>query len=110
MIKNYRLTKAEQEQQQTVVRAEIVTYPQHRLSNNPQSSTVKTTVCAIQWYVKHSTYIKNKTHTHIIFKKYIKVKYFYYYSFIIRQLDIGHEIIFWFVNEIITFTEWLSLK
>merc|ERR1719273_2956496 len=43
-----RLTKAEQEQQQTVVRAEIVTYPQHQLSNNPQSSSVKTAICSLQ--------------------------------------------------------------
>lgn len=42
-----RLTKAEQEQQQTVVKADIVTYPQNRLPNNPQTS-VKTAVCSLQ--------------------------------------------------------------
>ena len=47
----FRLSKAEQEQQQTVVRAEIVTYPQHRMANNPQFSSVKTNmsnICSIQ--------------------------------------------------------------
>ena len=43
----YRLTKAEQEHHQKVVKAEIVTYPQNRISSNPQS-TVKTSVCALQ--------------------------------------------------------------
>ena len=44
-----RLTKAEQEQHQKVVKAEIVSYPpQQRLSaNNPQSA-VKTAVCNLQ--------------------------------------------------------------
>merc|ERR1711997_350410 len=32
-----RLTKAEQEHHQKVVRAEIVTYPQNRIPSNPQS-------------------------------------------------------------------------
>jgi Ras-related protein Rab-28 len=42
-----RLSKAEQEQQQTVVRAEIVTQRPDRIQANPQSN-VKTTVCSIQ--------------------------------------------------------------
>ena len=43
----FRLTKAEQEHHQKVVRAEIVTYPQNRIPSNPQS-TVKTAVCSLQ--------------------------------------------------------------
>ena len=43
-----RLSKAEQEQQQTVVKAEIVTYPQHRMTSNPQSNAVKTAICSLQ--------------------------------------------------------------
>ena len=44
-----RLTKAEQELQQSVVKAEIVNYPQSRINtNNPQTS-VKTAVCNLQW-------------------------------------------------------------
>merc|ERR1719273_2928577 len=43
-----RLTKADQEQQQNIVRAEIVTYPQHRMANSPQSSSVKTAICSLQ--------------------------------------------------------------
>jgi len=43
-----RLSKAEQEQQQTVVKAEIVTYPQHRMASNPQSNVVKTAICSLQ--------------------------------------------------------------
>jgi hypothetical protein len=33
--------------QQTVVRAEIVNYPQNRVANNPQTA-VKTAVCCLQ--------------------------------------------------------------
>lgn len=42
-----RLTKAEQEHHQKVVKAEIVTYPQNRILSNPQS-VVKTAVCCLQ--------------------------------------------------------------
>ena len=42
-----RLTKAEQEHHQKVVKAEIVTYPQNRIPSNPQS-VVKTAVCSLQ--------------------------------------------------------------
>ena len=44
---SFRLTKAEQEHHQKVVKAEIVTYPQNRMPANPQS-TVKTAVCSLQ--------------------------------------------------------------
>ena len=43
----FRLTKAEQEHHQKVVKAEIVTYPQNRILSNPQS-VVKTAVCCLQ--------------------------------------------------------------
>ena len=43
----FRLTKAEQEHHQKVVKAEIVTYPQNRIPSNPQS-VVKTAVCSLQ--------------------------------------------------------------
>lgn len=43
----FRLTKAEQEVQQSVVKAEIVAYPQNRMANAPTSS-VKTAVCNLQ--------------------------------------------------------------
>lgn len=42
-----RLTKADQELQQAVVKAEIVSYPQNRVPN-PQSQSVKTAVCNLQ--------------------------------------------------------------
>lgn len=42
-----KLTKAEQEQHQKLVKAEIVPYPQQIASSPPQSE-VKTTVCTIQ--------------------------------------------------------------
>ena len=43
-----RLSKTEQEQQQAVVKAEIVTYRQDRLQANPSTSNVKTAICSLQ--------------------------------------------------------------
>ncbi len=43
-----RLSKADQEQHQTVVRADIVTYRQERLNQGQSTASVKTAVCAIQ--------------------------------------------------------------
>ena len=42
-----RLSKADQEQQQQVVKAEIVTYRQDRVQANTQSS-VKSSLCSLQ--------------------------------------------------------------
>ena len=42
-----KLTKAEQEQHQKLVKAEIVAYPQHIPSNTPQSE-IKSTMCCVQ--------------------------------------------------------------
>ena len=44
---SHRLSKSDQEQQQSVVKAEIVTYRQDRVQANPQSS-VRTSVCSLQ--------------------------------------------------------------
>ena len=43
-----RLSKTEQEQQQAVVRAEIVTYRQDKLQANLGASNVKTAICSLQ--------------------------------------------------------------
>jgi hypothetical protein len=44
----FRLSKADQEQQHAVVKAEIVTHRQDRIQAKPQSSNIKTSICTIQ--------------------------------------------------------------